>query len=94
MYTDHFQTDIGASSGGRAISMKSRKGETGLNEAMPEKVELDDAMREHINGGNSWQLPDNKVAYEDGKGHVLVLDPSTREIVVFPNRDEYYKVYE
>lgn len=39
-------------------------------------------------------LPDNKVAYEDGKGQVLVFDPKTREITVFPNRDEYYNVYE
>ena len=57
-------------------------------------MELDDKLLEQINGGNSWQLPDNKVAYEDGKGQVLVLDTATREITVFPNRDEYYKVYE
>ena len=74
--------------------MKSRESKTGLNEEMLKKLELDDKLLEQINGGNSWQLPDNKVAYEDGKGQVLVLDPATREITVFPNKDEYYKVYE
>ena len=74
--------------------MKNRESKTGLNEEMLEKLELDDKLLEQINGGNSWQLPDNKVAYEDGKGQILVLDPATREITVFPNSDEYYKVYE
>ena len=54
----------------RRRCMKKRESKTGLNEEMLGKLDLDDKLLEQINGGNSWQLPDNKVAYEDGKGQV------------------------
>lgn len=58
------------------------------------KYELDDKLLEQINGGEGWSPAPNKIAYKDALGQVLVMDITTREIVVFPNSDEYYKVYE